>query len=68
MVSLLASTLLIGLGSISKNLSWFTSGRVYLSMVGSWWVCSHRNMVDPRATLEPILSLVLASDSSHPCM
>ena len=29
MVSLLASTLLIGLGRINKDLSWFTSGRVY---------------------------------------
>ena len=28
-VSLLASTLMTGLGSISKDLSWFTSGRVY---------------------------------------
>ena len=28
-VSLLASTLLIGLGSISKDLSWFTPGRMY---------------------------------------
>ena len=27
-VSLLASTLMTGLGSISKDLSWFTSGRV----------------------------------------
>ena len=29
-VSLLASTLLLGLGGISKDLSWFTPGQVYL--------------------------------------
>ena len=28
-VSLLASTLLLGLGGIDKDLSWFTPGRVY---------------------------------------
>ena len=38
MASLLASSLLIGLGSIGKDLSWFTPGRVYA--VHGWLLVS----------------------------
>ena len=66
--SLLASTLLIGLGSISKDLSWFTTGKVYA--VHGWLLVGLQSSQHGRSQgcIRAHLSLVLASDSSRSCM